>query len=41
MGSGMPVQAITHTGILIKGVDANGNELEFRGIVEFSQELAE
>ena len=41
LGSGMPVQAITHTGILIKGVDANGNELEFRGIVEFSQELAE
>ena len=41
MGSGMPVQAITHAGILIKGVDANGNELEFRGIVEFSQELAE
>ena len=41
MGSGMPVQAITHMGILIKGVDANGNELKFRGIVEFSQELAE
>lgn len=41
LGSGMPVQAITQMGILIKGVDANGNELEFRGIVDFSQELAE
>lgn len=41
VGSGMPVQAITHMGILIKGVDANGNELEFRGVVKFSQELAE
>lgn len=41
LGSGMPVQAITQMGILIKGVDANRNELEFRGIVDFSQELAE
>ena len=40
-GAGMPVQNISHRGILIKGVDARGNELEFRGIVNFSQELAE
>ena len=41
VGSGMPVQAITHMGILIKGTDANGNELQFRTLVQFSQELAE
>lgn len=41
LGAGMPVQAITHMCVLIKGVDANGNKLEFRGVVEFSQELAE
>ncbi|MBQ4639103.1 MAG: helix-turn-helix transcriptional regulator [Clostridia bacterium] len=41
LGSGMPVQAITHMGILIKGTDANGNELQFRTLVQFSQELAE
>lgn len=41
LGSGMPVQSISHMGVLIKGVDANGNKLEFRGVVEFSQELAE
>lgn len=40
-GAGMPVQAISHMGILIKGVDANGNAMEFRSVVEFSQELAE
>lgn len=39
--AGMPVQSISHRGYLIKGVDARGNELEFRGIVNFSQELAE
>ena len=38
--TGMPVQAISHMGILIKGIDANGSAMEFRGIVEFSQELA-
>lgn len=41
IGSGMPVQEVSHRGILIKGVDARGNELEFHGIVNFSQELAE
>ena len=41
LGSGMPVQVITHMGILIKGVDANGKELQFRTLVQFSQELAE
>lgn len=40
-GAGMPVQNVSHRGVLIKGVDARGNELEFRGIVHFSQELAE
>lgn len=40
-GSGMPIQNVSHQGVLIKGVDARGNELEFRGIVNFSQELAE
>ena len=39
--TGMPVQAISHMGILIKGIDANGNVMEFRSVVEFSQELAE
>lgn len=40
IGSGMPVQEVSHRGILIKGVDARGNELEFHGIVNFSQEMA-
>ena len=40
-GAGMPVQNVSHQGVLIRGVDARGNELEFRGIVNFSQELAE
>ena len=40
-GSGMPVQNVSHQGVLIRGVDARGNELEFRGVVNFSQELAE
>ena len=39
--TGMPVQAISHMGILVKGIDAKGNALEFRSIVEFSHELAE
>lgn len=39
--TGMPVQAISHMGILIKGIDANGSAMEFRSIVEFSHELAE
>lgn len=41
LGGGMPVQSVSHRGILIRGVDARGNELEFRGIVNFSQELVE
>lgn len=41
IGSGMPVQPVSHRGVLIKGVDARGNELEFHGIVNFSQESAE
>lgn len=41
LGAGMPVQAITQTGIIVKGTDANGNDLVFRGIVSFSQDLAE
>ena len=39
--TGMPVQAISHMGILVKGIDAKGNALEFRSVVEFSHELAE
>ena len=41
IGSGMPVQEVSHRGVLIKGVDARGNELEFHGIINFSQEIAE
>ena len=40
-GSGMPVQPVTSMGIVMRGKDVNGNALEFRGIVNFSQELAE
>ena len=40
-GAGMPVQNVSHQGVLIRGVDARGNELEFRGVVNFSQEIAE
>jgi len=32
-GSGMPVQALTHSEIVIKGVDAKGNHLQFQGIL--------
>lgn len=38
---GMPVQDVSNTGILIKGKDADGNVMEFRGIINYSQELAE
>ena len=41
IGSGMPVQEVSHQGVFIKGVDARGNELEFHGIINFSQESAE
>lgn len=40
-GAGMPVQNISHEGVLIRGTDARGNELEFRGIINFSQEITE
>ncbi|MBQ8313035.1 MAG: helix-turn-helix transcriptional regulator [Clostridia bacterium] len=38
---GMPVQDVSNTGVLIKGKDADGNVMEFRGIINYSQELAE
>ena len=38
---GFPEQPIEAVGLLIKGVDANGNELEFHGYVELSTEIAE
>ena len=38
---GMPVQDVSNTGILLKGKDADGNVLEFRGIINYSQEMAE
>ena len=41
IGSGMPVQEVSHRGVLIKGVDARGNELEFHGVINFSQEMTE
>ena len=41
IGSGMPVQEVSHRGVLIKGIDARGNELEFHGVINFSQEMAE
>ena len=38
---GMAVQDVSNTGILIKGKDADGNVMEFRGIINYSQEIAE
>lgn len=38
---GMAVQDVSNTGILIKGEDADGNVMEFRGIINYSQELVE
>jgi len=38
---GMTMQDVSNTGILIKGKDADGNVMEFRGIINYSQELAE
>ena len=38
---GMAVQDVSNTGILIKGKDADGNVMEFRGIINYSQELVE
>ena len=38
---GMTVQDVSNSGILIKGKDADGNVMEFRGIINYSQELAE
>jgi len=38
---GFPEQPIEAVGLLIKGVDAKGNELEFHGYVELSKEIAE
>lgn len=40
-GGGFPEQPIEAVGLLIKGVDAKGNELEFHGYVELSKEIAE
>lgn len=37
---GMTVQDVSNTGILIKGKDADGNVMEFRGIINYSQEIA-
>jgi len=38
---GMTMQDVSSTGILIKGKDADGNVMEFQGIINYSQELAE
>ena len=38
---GMPVQDVSNTGILLKGKDTDGNVMEFRGVINYSQELAE
>ena len=38
---GFPEQPIEAVGLLIKGIDAKGNELEFHGYVELSTEIAE
>lgn len=38
---GMAVQDVSNTGVLIKGKDTDGNVMEFRGIINYSQELAE
>ena len=38
---GFPEQPIEAVGLLIKGIDAKGNELEFHGYVELSKEIAE
>ncbi len=40
-GGGFPEQPIEAVGLLIKGVDAKGNEMEFHGYVELSTEIAE
>ena len=40
-GGGFPEQSVEAVGLMIKGVDANGNELEFHGYVELSTEIAE
>lgn len=38
---GMAVQDVSNTGILAKGIDADGNVMKFRGIINYSQKLAE
>lgn len=40
-GGGFPLQNISGVGLAVTGVDANGNELTFRGYVELSPEIAE
>ena len=40
-GGGFPLQSVSGVGLAVEGVDANGNELVFRGYVELSQEIAE
>lgn len=40
-GGGFPLQNVKGVGLAVEGVDANGNELVFRGYVELSQEIAE
>jgi len=41
LSGGFPEQPIEAVGLLIKGIDAKGNELEFHGYVELSKEIAE
>lgn len=41
VGGGMPIQPLSGLGILLKGVDVNGNEQEFRGFIAFSQEIVD
>jgi transcriptional regulator with XRE-family HTH domain len=38
---GIPVQAVSAIGIMMKGKDTAGNDLIFKGIIHFSQERAE
>jgi hypothetical protein len=41
VSGGFPRQELLGVGVLITGVDANGNQLEFRYFLELSQEIAE
>jgi len=35
---GLTAQRVTNSGVVVRGTDANGNELEFRGMINYSQE---